>query len=56
MKAIERNNSKSVHETTVIALKRHASGGTVVQAAAALRHLSEQYRIKKQKACKTGTA
>jgi hypothetical protein len=57
MKAITNDSlASSVRRTPVIALKHPSYQNPVVQAAAALRNLSEQYRLKKKKNRKLGHA
>jgi hypothetical protein len=57
MKAIVSKDSfPSVRNTPVIALKHPSYRGPVTQAAAALVHLTEQYRLKKKRFKKAGSA
>jgi hypothetical protein len=57
MKTIAGNSSSSVHRTPAVALNHPSYRPPVLQAAAALRALSEQYRLKKARVRKnTGHA
>jgi hypothetical protein len=56
MKTIARNTSSTVHITPAIALNHPSYRPPVLQAAAALRVLSEKFRLKTAKVKKAGHA